>query len=90
MDNGDTVHTVFMMEDIIREAAAELVKPMKERNVVLRISPELPSITGNRSEIRMLFRQLLSNAILFNTKESSPRIFVIIYYRDFDLPVMWH
>ena len=72
--NGDTVHTVFMMEDIIREAAAELVKPMKERNVVLRISPELPSIKGNRSEIRMLFRQILSNAILFNTKESSPQI----------------
>jgi signal transduction histidine kinase len=72
--NGNTVQTNFGLDEVVNEAAAELASQVKEKNVALRVGPNMPVIRGNRSEIRLLFRQLLSNAIIFNTGEKHPEI----------------
>ena len=53
-----------LLEDLRRD----LEFTLKEKNVDLRIQPDLPTITCEKVRIRMVFQNLISNAIKFNDK----------------------
>jgi signal transduction histidine kinase len=60
------------LDDIVKEVALDLEITLAKRNVELAIEP-LGKIQGDKTQLRQLFQNLISNAIKFNVKER-PRI----------------
>ncbi|MDO7173779.1 ATP-binding protein [Mariniflexile sp. AS56] len=62
--------TIFKCEQLIQDIQADLYIKIKESNTTLIIN-NLPEITGYKTEVRLLFQNLICNAIKFR-KENSP------------------
>lgn len=60
------------LDDIVKEVALDLEITLAKRNVELAIEP-LGKIQGDKTQLRQLFQNLISNAVKFNVKER-PRI----------------
>jgi signal transduction histidine kinase len=85
------------LEDPLRRAAADLASDCEERGVELRweISDELPTILADGERLRLVFFNLLENAIKFNepggqvvvqAKEDGASVEVAITNTQGDLP----
>lgn len=70
--NGAKEVSSFGLEEVINEAVWELGSKIREKRAVVNIATGLPVISGKRDELRLLFRQLLDNAILFSRQDESP------------------
>lgn len=58
---------------IIVAVQEDLEIPIKEKNATIEVSP-LPVLTGNNSEFRQLFQNLISNSLKFSIQGISPHI----------------
>jgi two-component system cell cycle sensor histidine kinase/response regulator CckA len=70
-----TVSTESVVEDVCRDLAFAL----EEKNVDLRVQPDLPAISCDEVHMKQVFKNLISNAIKFNDK---PQPVVEIACRD--------
>ena len=61
-------YTNVAMEPLIAEVANELQFSIEEKHVNLRIAPDLPDIICDRTRIKEVFANLISNAIKFSDK----------------------
>ncbi|HLB00594.1 MAG TPA: PAS domain S-box protein [Bacteroidota bacterium] len=53
---------------IIEEIRTDMEFLIKKRNVSLVVSPGLPAVRGNETQLGILFRNLIGNAVKFNDK----------------------
>ncbi|WP_052444781.1 ATP-binding protein [Flammeovirga sp. OC4] len=58
---------------ILDEIRSDLKKLLDDKQVALEVN-ELPSITGTESEIRMLFQNLITNAIKYQPENNKPEV----------------
>lgn len=58
---------------IVREVLSDLAMSISESSARIEVR-ELPSLVGNESEFRLLFQNLISNAIKFRRKGCEPQI----------------
>ena len=61
---------------IIVAVKEDLEIPIKEKNATIEVSP-LPVLTGNNSEFRQLFQNLISNSLKFSIQGTRPRISIV-------------
>lgn len=54
--------------EIIKEIQTDMEFTVKQRNVSFLIPDDLPSVRGNETQVRIVFRNLIGNAIKFNNK----------------------
>ncbi len=59
--------------DMVREICTDLKSDMETANAVLHIG-DLPEIRGNRMQLRMLFQNLISNAVKFRSPDRQPMV----------------
>ncbi|MGA9362820.1 MAG: PAS domain S-box protein [Bacteroidota bacterium] len=64
---------------LIEEVKSDLEFRLREKNVYLVIQEPMPTITCNESQLKLVFRNLISNAIKFNDK---PVPKIVIGYVD--------
>jgi light-regulated signal transduction histidine kinase (bacteriophytochrome) len=62
--------------DLIAAVKEDLEIPIKEKNATIEVSP-LPVITGNHSEFRQLFQNLISNSLKFSIQGTRPHISIL-------------
>ncbi len=60
-----TVH----LEEVINEVKADLVYTLTQKNALLILEDPLPAVLGNRAHMKILFQNLISNALKFNDQE---------------------
>ncbi len=59
-----------LMEEVIELSAAEIA----ERGIQLDVEPDLPKVFGDRQRLRMVFQNLVDNAIKFTHNQEHPSI----------------
>jgi light-regulated signal transduction histidine kinase (bacteriophytochrome) len=69
---AETLDTVSV-DDVIKAILQDLQFTLKEKNVALHIGSPLPYVRYNETQLSMIFRNLISNAIKFNAS-AKPRI----------------
>ncbi|QNI33133.1 DUF4118 domain-containing protein [Alloacidobacterium dinghuense] len=69
----ETRETMVSLEQLIKEVQAEVWQEMEGRNVTWKVGP-LPELYGDRSMLKLVFVNLISNAIKFTRKCSQPEI----------------
>ncbi len=69
---SETLQTVTV-EHLLQEILHDLRFTMQEKHVVVTVEPGLPEVRYNATQLSMVFRNLIANAIKFNDKPS-PRI----------------
>lgn len=65
--------TLIDCNELIDEVIQDLTASINECNAKIEV-PDLPKIRGFRTELRLLFQNLISNAIKFRQKDQSPEI----------------
>jgi len=68
-----TARSAIDCNEVLRTVIVELELPIKESNAVIT-STVLPIVMGNETELKQLFRNLISNAIKFRKKDVAPKI----------------
>ncbi len=61
------------IEEVIKEIQEDLEFSLRDRNAELVVQHPLPSITGNSIHFKIVFRNLISNALKFNLS-ATPRV----------------
>ncbi len=61
---------------IIVAVKEDLEIPIKEKNATIEVTP-LPVLTGNNSEFRQLFQNLISNSLKFSIQGTRPHISIL-------------
>lgn len=61
------------LADLVREAADDLVGVFAESGAALRVDP-LPTVTADRSQLRAVLQNLLSNAVLYRRPDATPTV----------------
>jgi light-regulated signal transduction histidine kinase (bacteriophytochrome) len=64
---------IVSVSEAINEIVHDLHFTLREKNVQIVVEPGLPSVQYNRTQLSMIFRNLISNAMKFNDKPD-PRI----------------
>ncbi|MBI5215905.1 MAG: PAS domain S-box protein [Ignavibacteriae bacterium] len=57
------------LEEVINEVKADFVYTLTQKNAMLILEDPMPTVFGNRSHLKILFQNLISNALKFNDKE---------------------
>ena len=65
-----TICSSTLIEEVAELSAAEIA----ERGIQLEVEPHLPKIFGDRQRLRMVFQNLVDNAIKFTHDQDEPRI----------------
>ncbi len=82
---GGTLRPVPLeLGDLVREAADDLAVEFTESGATLRMEP-LPTVTADRSQLRAVLQNLLSNAVRYRRRGETPAIFV----RAVRQPAQW-
>ncbi|QDG49524.1 PAS domain S-box protein [Persicimonas caeni] len=71
------------LEELASEVATLLSGPIEQNGVTVEISPELPTVYGDRIRLQEVLQNLIENAIKFMGDQDEPKI-VIDSYRDED------
>ncbi len=58
----------IQLESLIREVQQELSEPIREGQVSLKVSKNLPDFTGDRYRIKIILKSLMANAVKFHNK----------------------
>jgi len=61
--------TTVSTESVINEILEDLEYTVKKRNVTIHVAENLPEVHGNKVHLVVLFRNLITNGIKFNTSE---------------------
>jgi len=61
--------TAVSTNSVLREIIEDLEYTIKKRDVSVQLPEELPEVRGNRVHLVVLFRNLISNGIKFNTSD---------------------
>ncbi len=77
----DSIRTEVDCNKMVRETLDELADPIKESKAEINVE-DLPAITGYSTELKFLFRHLISNAIKFHKKEIHPEIKISAQIRE--------
>jgi signal transduction histidine kinase len=73
---GGTLRPVPLeLGDLVREAADDLTQDFADSGATLRIEP-LPEVIADRSQLRAVLQNLLSNAVRYRRPEENPAILV--------------
>jgi PAS domain S-box-containing protein len=64
---------IVSVDDIVKAILQDFQFTLKEKNVVMHVKSPLPKVHYNETQLSMVFRNLISNAIKFNQK-ANPRI----------------
>ena len=64
------VPQVVSMATIVRDVLKDLQYSLKERNVTVHVEGDLPDVRFDPTQLGIVFRNLISNAIKFNTREN--------------------
>lgn len=73
---GGTLRPVPVeLADLVRDAADDLVGAFAESGAALRVEP-LPVVTADRSQLRAVLQNLLSNAVAYRREGTAPSISV--------------
>ncbi len=67
--------------ELIEKIKIDLASSIEETNANIKIAP-LPVIWGYKTELRLLFQNLISNAIKFRKKDSDPSITISVQKLD--------
>jgi PAS domain S-box-containing protein len=73
MGRAETHNTMVNLEQLVQEALSEVRQETDRRNVVWRVS-ELPAMYGDRSMLRLVLVNLISNAVKFTRTRSQAEI----------------
>jgi signal transduction histidine kinase len=66
-------NTRFELGTVVLEVLEDLEQDINEKKAVVNVS-QLPTVSGDRSQFYLLFRNLIGNAILYSRKEVPPRV----------------
>jgi signal transduction histidine kinase len=73
---GGTIRPVPVeLSDLVRDAADDLTTVFAESGGALRIGP-LPTVTADRSQLRAVLQNLISNALTYRRAEGTPTVAV--------------
>ena len=67
------------VSNVIQEVKAEMEYTIRQKNVEFIVPVDLPTVFGNETQIKIVFRNLIGNSLKFNDK---PRQIVEIGFRD--------
>lgn len=70
------------LNEVLSYAIEDLGKRIKESKAIISIPQNLPTIKGYKTELRLLFQNLISNAIKYKKEISIPQI--IVQANDFE------
>lgn len=73
MEQEDTIS----VGDVIRDVLTELQFTLREKHCEVQVTPDMPIVLFNPTQLSMVFRNLISNAIKFNDKPV-PRIEITV------------
>lgn len=73
ISRAEAHHSRVSLEQLVREAIAELREDAKERQIVWKVNA-LPDCYGDRSMLRLVFINLISNALKFTRPRSEAEI----------------
>jgi PAS domain S-box-containing protein len=62
------------LKELAREVAGLLAGPIAERGVRIEISPDLPTVHGERARLTQLLMNLLGNAVKFMGEQPEPQV----------------
>jgi signal transduction histidine kinase len=62
------------MESVIKEVIGELMLLIKERNINIEITDDLPVVYGNKTQVYQIVSNLISNAVKFIGDTPQPKI----------------
>lgn len=66
--------TAVDMDTLFRSTFEEIVKPVKDRDIVLDIGDRLPGVTGDSVLLKQVISNVLSNAVKFTRSREQARI----------------
>jgi PAS domain S-box-containing protein len=55
--------------EVVREVISDIQFTLRERNATVEVAGELPTVRYNRTQLGIVFRNLISNAIKFNASD---------------------
>ena len=62
------------LNDVISDAVKQLVGPISQNSIRVKISPDLPRVTADRSRLTVVFQNLIENSVKFMGDQSDPQI----------------
>jgi len=65
---------VFPLAELVQEVVAGMSENMRARDITIHISPDLPSVYGDRARLREVFENLIDNAVKYMGDQSAPVI----------------
>ncbi|MFD3518896.1 ATP-binding protein [Streptomyces sp. NPDC058653] len=68
-------HATVELEDVLERTLYSLSQSIEESGALLTHDP-LPSVEGDRTQLGMLFQNLIANAVKFRSAERTPRIHI--------------
>jgi signal transduction histidine kinase len=71
---AETHYSTFSLQQIVQEAVAEARQDANGRNIAWRVVDALPEWYGDRSMLRLVVINLISNAVKFTRTRSEPEI----------------
>ena len=73
---------------VVAEIRADMEFVIRKRNVDFRVDPALPKVAGNETQLKILFRNLIGNAVKFNDKPD-PFVEVGFRYQENNSYLFW-
>ena len=63
-----------LLYDVITDAVRQLAGPIAEREVKVKVAPELPRVVADRSRLTEVFQNLIENSVKFMGEQPHPQI----------------
>ena len=78
---GPTSLTVIDLSEVVDEVRADLAERMNEAGAVLTVG-NLPTVTGDRTQLRQIFQNLVTNAVKFARPGVAPEVTIAAAVED--------
>ena len=74
--SGEPAHEPIDLDQVVRGAVADLQVAIDERDAAVDVG-ELPPVVGDRSQLRLVFQNLLANALKFVPPGRTPKVWIV-------------